>query len=165
VLSGSATNAAGNLKAFFNSGRNYFTGVVTPAIGVDLPPFYSAGTVPRPGGPALLMNGIDGKVQIGENGALKAVAGTRDWGSDFAVLHSGCGTGIQVIASGSGEATTDSLRAYEIPALEAVGVSAPLSMDGTVTALWTVPDGKSVVAVVRNAGGQYEVDRVTALCN
>jgi hypothetical protein len=38
-------------------------------------------------------------------------------------------------------------------------------MDGTVTALWTAPDGKSVLAVVRNAANEYEVDRVTALCN
>jgi hypothetical protein len=102
---------------------------------------------------------------MAENGALKTVSGTRDWGSDFAVLHSGCGAGVQVIASGSGEATNDSLRAYELPALEAVPASAPLAMDGTVTALWTAPDGKSVLAAVRNAANQYEVDRVTALCN
>jgi hypothetical protein len=166
VLSENTANATGNLKAFFNSGRNYFTGVVTPSVQLDLPPFYSAGLLPRPGGrSALLINGIDGRVQILDNVPLKTVAGTRDWGSDFAVLHSGCGAGTQVIASGSGEASSDSLRAYEIPALEAIGVSAPLSMDGTVTALWTAPDGKSVLAVVRNAGSQYEVERVTALCN
>ena len=100
-----------------------------------------------------------------ENGALKPIAGTRDWGSDFAVLHSGCGAGTQIIASGSGEAASDSLRAYELPALEAVPASAPLAMDGTVTALWPAPDGKSVLAVVRNAANEYEVDRVTALCN
>jgi hypothetical protein len=38
-------------------------------------------------------------------------------------------------------------------------------MDGTVTAMWSAPDGKSVYAVVRSAANQYEVDRVTALCN
>ena len=65
----------------------------------------------------------------------------------------------------SGEAVSDSLRAYEIPALEAVGTSAPLTMDGAVTALWTAQDGKGVMAVVRNAAAEYEVDRVTALCN
>ena len=59
----------------------------------------------------------------------------------------------------------DSLRAYEMPAQEAIPASAPLAMDGTVTALWTAPDGKSVYAVVRNAADEYEVDRVTALCN
>jgi len=163
-------NGGPKIKAFYNAARNYFTGVVTPSLGVDLPPFYTAALLPRPDGAGLLINGIDGKVQLVENGVLKTVAGTRDWGSDFAALHSGCGAGTQITASGSGEAVTDSLRAYELPALEAVPASAPLSMDGTVTALWSAPDGKSVFAIVRKAAGQgkpdsYEVDRVTANCN
>jgi hypothetical protein len=154
------------VRAFYNSSRNYFTGVLSPNPGTDLPPFYSAALVTRPaGGAALLIGGIDGKVQLVENGALHPVAGTRDWGSDFAVLKSGCGAGEQIIASGSGEAAHDSLRAYELPANEAIPASAPLAIEGTVTALWTAPDEKSVFAVVRSAADQYEVDRVTALCN
>ncbi|HUH61472.1 MAG TPA: hypothetical protein VLZ50_00690 [Terracidiphilus sp.] len=155
----------GSVAAFYNASRNYFTGVVTPAIGVDLPPFYSAAVFFRPAGAALLIDGIDGKVQLVDAGTVKNVIGTRDWGSDFAVLHSGCGAGAQVIASGSGEAVSDSLRAYELPASEAIPASAPLAMDGSVTALWSAPDGKSVYASVRHASGEYEVDRVTALCN
>jgi hypothetical protein len=163
-----AVDASGapQLKAFYNSARDYFTGVVSPSAGVDLPPFYAGALLPHSAGyGALLIGGIDGKVTMAENGALKVVTGTRDWGSDFAVLHSGCGAGVQVIASSSGEAANDSLRAYELPALEAVPASAPLAMNGTVTALWAAPDGKSVLAVVRSAASQYEVDRVTALCN
>jgi hypothetical protein len=152
--------------AFYNSARDYFTGVVSPSVGVDLPPFYAAALIPRSAGSgALLVGGVDGKVQMAENGTLKTVSGTRDWGSDFAVLHSGCGAGVQVIASSSGEAANDSLRSYEFPALEAVPAGAPLAMNGAVTALWTAPDGKSVLAVVRNAANEYEVNRVTALCN
>jgi hypothetical protein len=140
--------------------------VVTPSLGVDLPQFYTAIPLPRADSQVgLLIGGIDGRVQLAENGALKTVSGTRDWGSDFAVLRSGCGAGLQVIASSSGEATNDSLRAYELPALEAVPASAPLAINGTVMTLWTAPDGKSVLAVVRNAANEYEVDRVTALCN
>jgi hypothetical protein len=154
------------VKAFYNTARDYFTGVVTPSVGVDLPPFYAAAIIPRAaGGAALLVTGTDGKVQMIENGTLRTVAGTRDWGSDFAVVRSGCGVGAQVIVSGSGEAANDSLRAFEIPALEAVPASGPLTMEGTVTALWPAPDGKSAFALVRNAASQYEVDRVTALCN
>jgi hypothetical protein len=163
--------ANGSLKAFYNASRNYFTGVVSPSLGVDLPPFYTAALLPRPSaGAALLIGGTDGKVQLAENGALKPVSGARDWGSDFAALHSGCGSGTQIVASGSGEAISDSLRAYELPSLEAVPASAPLAMDGAVTALWTTPDGKSIFAVVRKTANQgarneYEVDRVTASCN
>jgi hypothetical protein len=93
------------------------------------------------------------------------VSGTRDWGSDFAALRTGCGAGTQIVASGSGEAVTDSLRAYELPGQEALAVSVPLAMDGTVTALWAAPDGKSLLAVVRTAADEFEVDRVTASCN
>jgi hypothetical protein len=160
-----AAGGAPLLSAFYNSARNYFTGVVAPAPGVDLPAFYSAVLIPRAvGSAALLMGGIDGKVQLVENGALKPIAGTRDWGSDFATIQSGCGTGPQIIASGSGQAASDSLRAYELPALDAVPASAPLAMEGTITALFAAPDGKSVLAVVRNAVNEYEVDRVTASC-
>jgi len=165
-----ATNATVTLKAFYNSARNYFTGVVTPSLGADLPPFYSAALIPRPLGAAFLFGGIDAKVQLVENAALKPVNGTRDWGSDFATLNSGCSAGTQIIASGSGEAAADSLRAYELPAQEAIPASAPIAMEGAVTALWSAPDGKSVFAVVRKTAGpgsadQYEVDRVTASCN
>jgi hypothetical protein len=163
ATTGAATPA---LKAFFNASRNYFTGVVTPSLGVDLPPFYSASLLPRPvGGAALLINGIDGRVQLEDQGKVKSVEGTRDWGSDIAVLHSVCGAGSQVIVSGSGEADSDSLRAYQLPAQEAIAVSAPLTMAGSVTAIWSAQDGKSVMVAVRNAASEYEVDRVTALCN
>ena len=153
------------IKAFYNAARNYLTGVITPSLGVDLPPFYSAALLTRPNGPALLIGGIDGKVQVVDNGVIKPVSGARDWGSDFAVLKSGCGSGAQVIASGSGEAVSDSLRAYELPAQEAIPASAPLPMNGTVTALWPAPDGRSLLAAVRQTTGDYEVDRVSALCN
>jgi hypothetical protein len=171
IAQSDATNDAAPLKALYNAARNYFTGVVTPSLGVDLPPFYSASVIVRPASnAALLIAGIDGKVQLVENGALRPVSGTRDWGSDFAALNSGCGAGTQIIASGSGEALSDSLRAYELPAQEAIPASAPLAMEGTVTALWSAPDGKSVLAVVRKTAGpssaeSYEVDRVTASCN
>lgn len=166
VYQSADASGAPALKAFYNPARDYFTGVVVPNIGVDLPAFYTAGMIPRAaGGAALLVAGVDGKVSIAENGALRMIAGTRDWGSDFAVVRSGCGMGTQVIASSSGEALNDSLRAFDIPALEAITVSSPLTMDGTVTALWTAADGKSAFATVRNANNEYEVDRVTALCN
>ena len=154
-----------NASAFYNGVRNYFTGVVTPSVGADLPAFYTAAAFPRAaGGTVLVVAGIDGKVLLLENGALKAIAGTRDWGSDFAVLHSGCGSGAQIVASSSG-ASADSLRAYELPALEALSASPPLEISGTVTALWPASDGRSVLAVVQRTPDQYEVARVSALCN
>ena len=77
----------------------------------------------------------------------------------------GCGAAAGFLCRSSGEAAVDSLRAFEILALEAVPASSPLAVDGTVTALWAGADGKSAFAVIRNAANEYEVDRVTALCN
>lgn len=154
------------LRAFYNSARNYFTGIIVPNPAINLPPFYSAAYIPRgAGGDALLIGGIDGKLLLLENGALTSVGGARDWGSDFAALQSGCGAGAQVIVSGSGRAANDSLRAYDLPALEAIPASEPLAVNGSITALATATDGKSVIAVVRDEANQYEVDRVSATCN
>jgi hypothetical protein len=153
------------LRAFYDAARDYFTGVIVPNPAVNLPPFYSAAYIPGPGGEdALLIGGIDGPLQLLKNGALSPVAGARDWGSDFAALRSNCGGGTQIVASGSGEAISDSLRAYGLSGLEVIPESEPLTMSGTVTALWSAPGG-SVMAVVRNAPDQYEVDRVSASCN
>ena len=166
VKSADNTIRAAALSAFYNPARNYFTGVVTPSLGVDLPRFYASAWIPRSSGAvAYMVGGIDGKVQIVENAALKPIAGTRDWGSDFAVLNSGCGAGWQIIASGSDQAATDSLRAYELPALEVIPASMPLEVDGTVAALGFSPDEKSAIAIVRGIADTYEVDRVTTLCN
>jgi len=163
---GPIVTGTASVHAFYNASRDFFTGVITPSPGVDLMPFYSTAALPHAatGGSTLLVNGIDGKVQMVVGNALKTVAGTRDWGSDFAAIHSGCGTGTQILVSGSGEAESDRLRAYELPAQEAVTVSAPLEMGGTVTGLSMAPDGASVWAVVRKSARDYEVDRVTALC-
>ena len=122
--SGDASSAPA-LKAFYNPARDFFTGVVIPSIGVDLPAFYTAGIIPRAaGGAGLLIAGIDGKVSLAENGVMRPIAGTRDWGSDFAIMRSGCGAGTQIIATSSGQAASDSLRAFEIPALDVVPASA-----------------------------------------
>jgi hypothetical protein len=166
AASGQAGTGAFALKAFFNASRDFFTGVVTPNQGAELMPFYSIAALPRPtlGYPALLLNGVDGKVRLAEAGALKTVSGTRDWGSDFAAMRSSCGAGIQIVASASGDAESDNVRAYELPGQEAIAVSAPLEMGGAVTSLTAAPDGASVWAVVRKANNQYEVDRVTVLC-
>jgi hypothetical protein len=158
------------IRAFYNPARNYFTGVVSPGLGVDLPPFYSAAALPRASGTALIINSIDGKVLLAANGKLAAVSGTTDWGSDFALIYSGCGDGAKIIVSGAtssnpGNPPTDSLRAYQITGSDATPASAPLTIDGTVTALQSAPDGKSVLAVIRNVQNEYEVDRVTALCD
>ncbi|HEU5457049.1 MAG TPA: hypothetical protein VFU68_00385 [Terracidiphilus sp.] len=163
---GQQTARNSSMKAFYNATRDFFTGVVTPGLGVDLPGFYSAVPVARPGGGEdLLLTAVDGRVLLAQSGSLTPVAGARDWGSDIAALRSGCGTDTQLLASGSGAAASDSLRAYRLPGAEVVPASAPLAMNGTVTALGSAADGTSAVAIVHTPDNQYEVDRVSAQCN
>jgi hypothetical protein len=154
-------------KAFYNGMRDYFTGVLAPGYGMDLMPFYTAADLPRAGGQAVLLNPVGGKVLLIENAVAKSVSGTTDWGSDFAVIRSGCGSGAQVLVSGSGAAAGgDSLRAAEISGREAVAVSAPLPVDGAITAISSAPDAAMATVIVRrDAPLRYEASHVAALCN
>lgn len=154
-------------KAFYNATRNYFTGVLSPGFGMQLQPFYSSAVLPRPNGAAMLFNGIDGRILLIENNVMKPIAGARDWGSDLASIRSGCGSGAQVLVSGSGAAPTDSVRAYDIPGREAAPVSSALAFDGQVMAIWPSNDGTAATVIVRTATGHmpYEVYSVSAFCN
>ncbi|MGA7315923.1 MAG: hypothetical protein WBX22_18345 [Silvibacterium sp.] len=158
-------------RAFYNVTRNYFTGVLAPGFGVQPRPFYGSATIPRPNGTAMLLNGIDGGVVMIENNTMKPIAGVRDWGSDLAAIRSACGSGVQVLVSGSGTAPTDGVRAYEIPGREAEPVSAPLALGGQVMAMWPSTDGTSAMVIVQTAttgqlqSGSYEVYSVSAFCD
>jgi len=159
VITSNLSEDNNQLRAFFNPARNFYTGVLTPSPSDHLPPFFSIAVSPR-----LILGGIDGKVQVFDGNSLKPVTGTRDWGSDLAAIHSGCGSGTQILATSSGEAENDSLRAYELTGQEAVAATPTLEMAGAVTALWTAPDGASALAVIRKSPTEYEVARVAALC-
>lgn len=159
--------AGATQRAFYNSMRDYFTGVLAPGLGMEVAPFYQASDIPRPTGTAMLLNGVDGRLMLIESNVLKPVSGTNDWGSDFAVIRSECGSGVQVLVSGTGAAAEgDSLRAYEIAGREAVAVSASLPVDGVVMAIHAATDGSSATVVVRRAApARYEVWNGSAICN
>ncbi len=163
-------------KAFYNSARNYFSGVLSPGLSFRLPAFYDGAAIVRTTGTAMILSTTGGQFVMIENGAQKRLAGTRDWGSDLAALRSDCGSGTQVLASASGAASDDSIRAYEISGRDAIAVSSPLEMGGTVTAIWPFSDFHDATVIVRRsesvpdmstAGqhGDYEVYRVSAHCN
>jgi len=156
-----------NQSAFYNAMRDNFTGVLAPGVGMDLPPFYEAGDLPHETGSSMLLTLVDGRVLLLDGNALKPITGANDWGSDFAVLRSGCGSGAQVLVSGSGAAAAgDSLRAWEISGREAIPVSAPVSVDGVVTAISPSSDGATATVIVRrDAPLRYEVWNGSALCN
>jgi hypothetical protein len=162
----------GSRKAFYNSSRNFFTGVITPSVGVAPGPFYSAADLLQKNGMATVYSEVSGQVRLYDGGGLRVLAGSRDWGSDVAGVRSECGSGAQLPATASGVATQDSLRAYEVQGRNAIAVSAPLPMDGEVTAMWpmTLANGSAaapaVVAILkRQQPVRYEAYRVSEVCN
>ncbi|HEX8799189.1 MAG TPA: hypothetical protein VF772_11275 [Terriglobales bacterium] len=156
----------GTQKAFYNSQRNFFTGVFAPGVGAKLPQLYSATEVEHNGATALLLVDLGGQAHLFENGTYRNVIGARDWGSDIAVVRSECGAGSEILASAAGWPVADSLRAYEISGHELTPVSAALSFEGSITALWQWNDGTSATVVVRNPqDAQYEAHRVTIGCS
>jgi len=156
----------GSQKAFYNSTRNFFTGVVVPGFGPKLPPFYSTAELVRISGTAFLFADVNGAVHLLEGGSHKVLTGAHDWGSDIAVVRSECGSGMQVVASAAGAPVADSLRAYEISGHEAVTASAPLNFDGAITAIWTGSDKTSATVVVRKPQeSRYEAYSVSLACS
>ncbi len=159
----------GSQSAFFNSARNYFTGVLVPGLEKkQFPPFYTAAALQRSTYLLWLFAGIDGKV-VSFDGINQRTLGavTVDWGSDFAVVHSTCGSDEQLLVTASSDdLSTDSLRAYEIPDREPIAVSSAIAFGGPITALWTNADASSAIAVVHNLQTDiYEAYSVSVACN
>ena len=153
------------LNAFFATRRNFFTGVVSPAIGKqNLAPFYSAAPMPREKYTLWLIAGVDGRVHF-VDGITDQIAGNLGWGSDIAPLRSACGSGWQILATSMNE-NEDSVRAFEIVDRSPVPVSEPLSFAGSITAFWPDMGGARAVAVDHNlATGFYEAYSVSIACD
>lgn len=163
----SAPPASGTpaLLGFYAATRNYFTGVLSPAVGKfsAVPKFYSAAFVPREKYTLWLFASADGRVHLidGMNDQLSSFA----WGSDIAAVKTGCGAGSQVLATAPGDEAQDSIRAYEFPDRDPVAVSAAVDFPGPVSALWTEARGDSAIAIARNRdAGSYEAFRLSLAC-
>ena len=157
-----------SLNASFTSSRNFFSGVLSPAVGklTTAPAFYSAAAVPGEKATRWLLATVDGQVHL-LDGITDQVVEKLGWGSDIASVHSGCGSGWQVLASGSRENRSDSdvVQAFEVAGREPMAASAPLEVNGAITALWTESGGTGAVAVVHNSEtGRYEAFRLTLAC-
>lgn len=153
------------LTGFFAPTRNYFTGVLSPAIGKfsTVPKFYSAAFVPREKYTLWLFAAADGRVLLIDG--MNEQPSTFPWGSDIASVRTGCGAGSQVLATTSGDQAEDSIRAYEFPDRDPVAVSAAVDLPGPVSALWTESRGDTAIAIVKDRDeGSYEAFRLSLAC-
>jgi hypothetical protein len=154
------------LNAFFTPSRNFFTGALAPGLGkhTAAPPFYTAAVLPRERYTLWLFAAVDGRIHL-LDGMTDQAAGKLDWGSDIASIRTGCGSGWQLLVSGAGESSKDTVRAFEIPDREPVATSEPLEFNGNITALWTHAGETAITAVLRNSDTQaYEAYRINVNC-
>lgn len=139
-------------SAFFAPTRNFFTGVLAPAVGRQgsVAPFYSAAALPRPRYSLWVFARTDGSVHA-LDGMNDIPLRTISWGSDLAAVNSGCSLGTQLLVSGPGDRTApDAVRVFEIADREPLEVTSAAEFNGPITALWPSADGHSAVAVVHN---------------
>jgi len=110
-----------------------------------------------------LFSFVDGRVQdrTGEN-----IPGTDAWGSDLAAIENSCGANQIVIAAKAGtSADHDEIQAYELANGAATASSAPVSLSGSVSALWPAETSGQATLVTRNSKtGNYEVSRLRVAC-
>lgn len=152
------------MKAFFASTRNFFTGALTPGTGkfTTVPKFYTAALLPREKYTLWLFAATDGQTHLIDG--MTDQAARLGWGSDLASVRTSCGAGWQVLSS-SADQSEDSLHAYEFPDRDPVAVSPAVDFPGPITALWTESRGDTAVAVARNREtGSYEAYRVAMAC-
>jgi hypothetical protein len=160
------TSADDGVQGHFATARNFFTGTLSPGIGKisNVPPFYSFAALPRPKYTLWALATTDGSLHLVDGMTDQLIRGVK-WGSDIAAVHSGCGSGAQLLASESGSPDRDTLRAFEIPDRDPVAASPALEFDGQITALWPATDGNSTVAIVkRNDTNRYEAYAIFISC-
>ncbi|MGZ4844996.1 MAG: hypothetical protein ACXV75_09865 [Candidatus Angelobacter sp.] len=155
------------LVAFFSPRRNFFNGLLAgPSAGASVVPFFSGATWQNGDQRSWLFTGTDGHARLFQNDLTSPVATFNGWGSILAPVHSICGSGWQVLTSSPADSTRpDSVQAMEISGREALPVSAPVDLSGTVEALWTAGNyGQVVNGVLHSQSGKYEAFTLTVIC-
>ncbi len=155
-----------SLNASFTSARNFFSGVLSPGVGKETtaPAFYSAAAVPRGPNVSWLLATVDGQVHL-LDGSTDQVLEKLGWGSDIASVHSGCGSGWQVLVTAPGDGRSDVVRVFEVAGRQPIAAGSPLDVNDAITALWTESSGSGAVAVAHNfESGRYEAFRLILTC-
>ncbi|HKW19475.1 MAG TPA: hypothetical protein VJO35_18340 [Terriglobales bacterium] len=154
------------LSAFFSPTRNFFTGALVPGIGKQksAPPFYSAAALPRTNYMLWVFAGLDGQVHL-LDGFNQQVLNKIRWGSNLAAVHAACRQDWQVIADTAENGAADSLQMFELADREPAAVSPKVTLNGSVTVLWSSSGDDFAIAVYRNLNtGNYEAVQLNFDC-
>jgi hypothetical protein len=154
-------------SAFFSPARNFFTGAMSPALGKQgtVPAFYSAAAIRHPTYTLWVFARTDGSVYAFD-GVNNIPFRGMNWGSSVAVVHSACGGGTQLLATGAADQTMpDTVRTFEVADRSPLEAAVPAEFTGPVTALWTASGGGSAIAVVHNLQlDRYDAYELTINC-
>lgn len=138
--------------AEFSPRKNYFTGRVMSDAGapLTLPESYTLAVTAEPqGAPVWVAAGTDGRVFVQRPGESPAAVRAA-WGSEIASMESECGGRLVLATLRDAREGETSVAAFRYARGEFVAASRPVTLPGTVTALWTSADGGSVLAVMRH---------------
>ncbi len=165
-----APDSVATALAYFAANRNFFDGRIRFGEGqqaheAKVAPFFSAAPIPSKTGMLWLLASLDGRAQL-LNANAESVASLDGIGSDVVSLETGCQSGWQVLAGGSGRwDEADAVQAYEIVNRKAVAAGAPVEFAGPLTALWPLADGSGAIAISHNLKtGNYEAVRLSVHC-
>jgi hypothetical protein len=150
---------------FFAANRNFFTGVLSPGIGKQTATekYYSAAPIPRQNSTLWMFATVDGQIHLLDG--MTDQTARWNFGSDLATVKTACGSGWQILATRTGDNSSDSISAYELADREPIQASQAVDFAGGVMALWTEARGSTAIAVSRNAGtGTYEAFRLAITC-
>jgi hypothetical protein len=158
----------GTMSAFFSPRRNFFTGILAGQnAGGSVLPFFSAATWQAGDTRQWIFTGTDGRARLYQYDLGSPAALFNSWGSNIAAVHSGCGSGWQVLASAPTDLVRpDTIQAVEIAGREALPVSAPLELSGAVQAFWTSGKNSELAHGITQspATGRYEAFTLTINC-
>lgn len=159
----------GQLVAFFSTRRNSFNGILSgPRAGASVSPFFSAAAWNSGDQSYWLFTGTDGRTRLYRDDLSSAPEVLNGWGSNLAALHSGCGSGWQLLATApTDNIRPDTLQAVEIAGREVQTVSPAMDLSGSVAAMWTSGKNSDAVNVVMQSPvtGKYEALIFTVSCN
>ncbi len=156
------------LIAFYSPRRNFFSGLLAgQSAGASVVPFFSGATWQSGDQRLWIFTGTDGRVRLFQNELASPSAMFSGWGSTLAAVHSTCGSAWQLLTSSPADTTrSDSVQAVEISGHEALPVSSPVDLSGSVEALWTAGNYDQVVnGVLHTQSGKYEAFTLTVICN
>lgn len=110
---------------------------------------------------AILQAETDGRTRVyGANSSDTVLRVIEGWGSEIATVDSECG--VHVLAS----LDSDQLQAFRYAAGQVYPTTAPLTLEGPVTAIWPSSDRGQATVIVHNLNtGNYEASRVSIHCS